>query len=1313
MNRTFKVAKSLTRGTVVTSEKASSYQGKAVKTVVAAAVAALVAGTAMAATGDAATKETPAPKYAWTTQEGITNATISTEVKFAEGNTLVSSGDALTIADGGKVSLTDGQHIGVAGSDSEKAKGVIKVSGGDVSVDGASGIHAKDFTQSGGTITVGDKKAANNWTTHSNVGGYDNYAMTGGTMNVNEGGRLWIGSGDGKTPAAMQFKGGTLNLKGTDTNYAIVTTMTLGSFANADGTKYDQTLAFSGTNVNVDGSALLMSRDLQVSAGTIKVNADGKLYLLAEKQLDSDNKVLVNYTGDSKTWSKGKVTLKGGEIVVAEKGALIVAHENFAVEGGTVTNEGTISATKMTLSGGVVNTTAKGYETVVATDLNKGATLNLTALNSNQYLGLGKAKEEGKEYAQDQYLVFKGQTLNLNGGKLLANGAELEKMKVGAASSTGAVNVNADFSISELAIGPKGTVTVADDKTLTVGSKLYLTANEKSGNGIINSGTVIIKGAVVTPEGLAVKDMEDNVFVNNGLVYTGIDNVVTLTSDKETGKFTGAAITAFGSILNGDAGKVFESAERTITFDEYKLIQNAMDKLTMVNTTVTADKAGESLKWDEVSEGINSPSTTVTAEAAKDAKEVSLTVAANKTVVLENVAADYETVKIDAQGKLQLAGNNGVLFGDNVKTVSVSGTGFELGHHEKAGNSGLIKGEVALADKNTTVTIQGGTFTFGGLSGAGTVDVDGVLTTAYTGGDTTIDLGDRAVVAVVGNKPEAAAKVAAGAEAEPSRKTFEGAVQAGTVTFTGSESIFAVGVDAATSAHDVAVNYEDLTGKKVVYLTKQAVFSAAPDATDYLVNLGKVAATEKYNAEDGVMNNKIGTDVKGIKLVNLDATALSGKSGEKVLQFTTADAQSSISGVSVDFGNWFYGSSSAAYDGVAQSYDVKTGKIAFNVNEGVAADVKDMNLGAAAVQAAKDVVWGQNEIVDAIGFGTVEYAKAVKAGAEYKALAKQDQAKADAYFENQMGVYLDQLDIASELAVAGGAFNTALDVNDQVTGALERRTSLANLNAPRTTGFTPWVDVFGTTNEGKRIFGEGAGYEADLYGAVLGFDYTAACGGVLGLAVNVGQADANSVGLGVAKVDNDSDFYGVSIYGAQTFGDFNVKADFGYTQLSNDLSMAGVTKTWKESQDADVLTFGVGTEYLVKFGSVNVVPHAGLRVSRISVDDSKFGAAYDDLTVYQLPLGVSFSGTFDTNGWKVAPTVDVTFVPTFGDKNAEVSFIGGNADSVRVLDSNPVRATLGVAAQKDAWTFGVNYGLTAGSDDRLNNAFNANVRYSF
>ena len=296
---------------------------------------------------------------------------------------------------------------------------------------------------------------------------------------------------------------------------------------------------------------------------------------------------------------------------------------------------------------------------------------------------------------------------------------------------------------------------------------------------------------------------------------------------------------------------------------------------------------------------------------------------------------------------------------------------------------------------------------------------------------------------------------------------------------------------------------------------------------------------------------------------------------------------------------------------------------------------------------------------------------------------------------------------STNMAALGGAFTTALDINDRVTAAVSRRTS-----AQRTEGFTPWVEVFGTTNEAKRLYGNGAGYEADIYGAVLGFDYTAACGGTLGVAFNVGLADGNSVGSG-AKVDNDADFYGFSLYGAQTFGDFNVKADLGYTQVSNDLSTNNILGSYKESLDANVFTFGLGTEYLAKFGALNVTPHAGIRLSRIDMDDSKYGADYDAMTVYQLPLGVAFSGNFDVNGWKLAPMVDLSVVPAFGDKDAVATYTGGIQSVTRVVDTNPIQATLGVSAQNGAWTFGLNYGLTAGGDDRMNNAFNANLRYSF
>lgn len=75
--------------------------------------------------------------------------------------------------------------------------------------------------------------------------------------------------------------------------------------------------------------------------------------------------------------------------------------------------------------------------------------------------------------------------------------------------------------------------------------------------------------------------------------------------------------------------------------------------------------------------------------------------------------------------------------------------------------------------------------------------------------------------------------------------------------------------------------------------------------------------------------------------------------------------------------------------------------------------------------------------------------------------------------------------------------------------------------------------------------------------------------------------------------------------------------------------------------------------------------------------------------------------------------VDLTVVPAFGDKNAIATYFGGIEQSTRVVDTNPIQVKLGVEAQNGAFTFGVNYGLLAGGDDRMNNSFNANVRYTF
>ena len=133
-------------------------------------------------------------------------------------------------------------------------------------------------------------------------------------------------------------------------------------------------------------------------------------------------------------------------------------------------------------------------------------------------------------------------------------------------------------------------------------------------------------------------------------------------------------------------------------------------------------------------------------------------------------------------------------------------------------------------------------------------------------------------------------------------------------------------------------------------------------------------------------------------------------------------------------------------------------------------------------------------------------------------------------------------------------------------------------------------------------------------------------------------------------------------------------------------------------------------------GIVNVTPHAGIRYTRLDVEgrDGLFGTDDDKLNVFQAPLGVTFSGAFETSGWNLAPTFDLSVVPAFGDKDATTKYNGLTTEVItRVVDSSPVQATLGLSAQKDAFTFGINYTLGAGSDERQNHSFNANVRYTF
>ncbi|WP_074009803.1 autotransporter domain-containing protein [Duodenibacillus massiliensis] len=306
-------------------------------------------------------------------------------------------------------------------------------------------------------------------------------------------------------------------------------------------------------------------------------------------------------------------------------------------------------------------------------------------------------------------------------------------------------------------------------------------------------------------------------------------------------------------------------------------------------------------------------------------------------------------------------------------------------------------------------------------------------------------------------------------------------------------------------------------------------------------------------------------------------------------------------------------------------------------------------------------------------------------------------------------------DVASLGAITGVQTMT-MDAVNQMGETVADRVSLLT---QRAAGVNVWAAANGGMFEAKSLF-DGAGYESDIYSGVLGVDYQFACNAVLGAALTIGTADTDNKNSTV-KASTDSDLVGFSVYASKTFADvLGVSADIGYLTASNDVTANGYGQAWKFSQDTDAFTIGLRTEVLAEVGAVKLVPHIGIRYTALSTDGFEAGykTEIDDQNVFQMPVGVTVSGDFQTGDWTVAPKFDLSVVPTFGDKDADLKLgitgVKATDDlAVRVIDSNPVQATLGVNATNGAWGFGLNYKLGVGSDDRMNNTFNVNVRYAF
>ena len=1248
-----------------------------------------------------------------------------------------------------------------SGNSAEKSGGALRVSNSKVTID-KSVFDGNTAKVAGGAITVDNASTLtvnNSVFTNNVVGkgktGHGGAVYVSGTSQVNVTSSEFTGNKAGHG-GAFYIQGQTAEF--TDTVFTnneaheyggalrvntgkVTFNVTKGDVAYTGNKAGTATDSVAGQRYNGKTGGFLYLQSVAVANGSGAATfdvADGATLTIGK---DATADSIASY---SKTGAVSTITKTGaGDLVV--NGDMSAFVGNLTVSSGSMTIAGGIGEYDLAVQEAVNNLVKDGNapsDSGVATTVTVADQAALTVGNLT---------------------VTKALAVNANGdftaGNITVAKATYKDLKV----STGEEAFANGFSTSGAATITVAKTAKAGDITVDAGTFEKLGAGSlTAGNAAVNSGTMTVSSGSLSVKDISVGTSGTaTVAANTKLEVTG-----TITGEKQKLGVTGTLATTLGNVVDYADGKATTKQNAVVKFEQnssfevtdeglqytttqWNSIKTAAGStnLKIANGTLVAADAKTPLTLADVDavQGYAGAADIVETAASGTYTNTELgkpTTIGKLTVNAKDANTKLTSVTLNGTdvNKFTLRGNaKGEVFAvpTDVKAIDIGYVYFG----EKAADHGVVANGLTVSNK---AGVDAGSFDFTGDVELGALFTVNKGATARFLGDVTekaAPAGDSRSVtdadkAIANNGTVVIGTVPA---ADATDKTLQ--INVTTETGNGGLTVFGAKHEAAALQYKAAAadNNVIYVGEQTT-LNKSQQFGALDTAATapenvVAIDLDSVAANG-YTAKSGAIL-KAATDVTitdsatnnpsfSVDLLNLNSKVLTIAETGATLNLGTAFAE----GTAVKLGNAFYNDGRVAADGT----------FAVVTDEEAVLDVETSGLhtAGAVVQAVRSYEKPTNGIA-AIVYNNweawdQEYKKSFFEQAKAAGLLADDvtletfntktsfaAGKQAAFL--QLGEQIDNAQwtaitnaehAATNMAVLGGAFTTTLDVNDQVTAVLNRRMSLANLNVSRNeAGVTPWVDVFGTMNEGKRLFGNGMGYEADIYGAVLGFDYTATCGGVLGLAINVGTSDGNSTGNG-QKVDNDQDFYGVSAYASRQFGSFNTKLDLGYLVTKNDLKTAssyfGATS---EKLDAKVFTVGLGAEFLASAGAVNVVPHAGIRLTTIDMDESNYSADYDKMTVYQLPLGVTFSGSFDAAGWQVAPQFDLSVVPTFGDKDAVATYAGNVKDTTRVVDTNPVQATLGVSAQNGAWTFGLNYGLTAGGDDRMNNSLNANVRYTF
>lgn len=1013
----------------------------------------------------------------------------------------------------------------------------------------------------------------------------------------------------------------------------------------------------------------------------------------------------------------GTMTVKGTVVTNADSvntGAINSSESkngSLTIAGGTFTNDGKMTFKKITVEDGAtlktgVNLDGKASFVVFETlDLQKGSTLNINALNA-------KSKDDGKA----DILKFTEGTVNLYGGALqVAGEAFTGKVELAQGTTT---NINGDYTFEQ----------VNNAGTTTVGGTLTVTDSFTAGNFTVgNNGTLVL-----TSKAAGLKIAEGTATTNSNLTNNG-----TITFTDAAGEFAdlGKVAAVKKAIARSGNGLIVFGDKVTIKAEEV----NKVLKDGKVKASDVANLAGVELEQfkdatvTDVKVALSGSFGKVELADKQDALEVTSGLKLNGTGDLVTVKGKdnkvtLKGVNIGENGKLTTTGAGavvGAIAGSGALNVAAGDLTVKgdatVQNLTVAADSALVMGKVAEADKAVgALEVKEHALVLGTLT-AGNVtlkdaDVLGTLTADKLAATGTVCVGsdeDDAAGKLVVNELGSATVFAAPAwkdgnilSLNDASQVAVGTAAAGSTVVAGQGSLVALG----TTDLDVAVKTVAAAGhavlgtnegqmKSAIYVDGGKTYNEATDTTSYKTIAGNVIASGWSTAEFKAAANKTGVQVLENNLMVVDMNTID-TTGANAVFANAVTNNGTIYLADAEFGD------KVMFSEAGYTPDT-TGVITFNGDRLMSAALKDK---------VHTIAFDDAKVASYEGLETLPLVTAMYEG------KAQNGASTSAKFNNWLmssGNGLDREEViaigndAAKLGATSAVASVTMDALSAFNDSVAART---NVLAQRAEGVTVWADVMGGHYEAKELM-DGQGYKSDVYGGVLGVD-SVVDGYTLGAAFTVATADTDSTNT-LAVSSTDSDFVGFSVYGAKAFGQFNLAADLGYMKGSNDVSV-NAYNIGDFSADTDAFTLGLRGDVLVDAGSFKVVPHAGLRFTHLTTDDfeSAYTTKIDSMNIFQMPVGVTVTGNVEAAGWNVAPLLDLSVVPAFGDTDADMTLgINGvaatSALSTQVIDSNLFQMKLGVSAQKDAFTFGLNYKLGAGSDNRVNNTFNATVGYAF